>query len=301
VLYRKDLEPNETNIDRFAAEKKLPAHLKKYRRTPMTCQPEEVYWKIPISNENFTMYLHQNYIEIFQLKFSDQTFEKKFSALESICEAFMHADSLNKINFTDSSNSVNETKLKEIATIETMRSVLFNFSKEPLAQDATESKPKSMWMPLYKPFTHKITELRNKRIQQAEELLGKNQANSSTANSIYLNDINKEFFTTHLPYINLIGTKKPGYLKDIKINSGMILFSKYRPVNSKTSIETDQSSFKEDLSTQLNNFEIGNQTEESCQRRKASQITTKINDQLCVDDEMYENMEALSCIEEVVF
>ena len=296
VLYRKHLEPTENNIEKFNAEKRLPAHLKKFQTTPITCEPEEIYSKIPISEENFCMYLHQNYIEIFYLKLADQTFEKKFGALQSISEAFILADLLHaRTNFSEASNSVSETKLKEIACVATIRSILFNFNK---TQSETESKPKSAWMPLYKPFTHKIIEQKKTRIQQAEELLGKNQPNAAL-NSIYLNDINKEFFTTHLPFINLINTKKRGYIKDLGINESMLLFSKYKPVNSKTSVETDQSSFKENTASQQDTFEL-DQVEENSNNKKrpSSQTLTKTNDKMFKDEGIYESFEALSCIDE---
>ena len=301
ILYRKNMEPSSKDaniIERFDTEKKLPNHLKKYQTNPMTCEPEELYSKIPISEDNFTMYLHQNYIEIFQLKFFDQSFEKKFDSLEAISDAFILADLLNsRINFSDASNSVSETKLKEISTVATMRSVLFNFNKQ--TEGTIESKPKSIWMPLYKPFTHKIIEQNKKRIQQAEELLGKGQS-SAASNSIYLNDINKEFFTTHLPYINLICTKKRNYLKDFKVNDSLLLFSKYKAVNSKTSIETDQSSFKEKSASQNDNLDTDLLNESAfSKKRPSSQVLTKTNDKVFKDEGIYESFEALSCIDEV--
>ena len=302
VLYRKDLEPSQENVEKFNAEKKLPSHLRKYQTLPMTCEPEEIYSKIPISDETFTMYLHQNYIEIFNLKMSDQSFETKFTALGEISDAFILADLLNarSLNFSDGSNSVSETKIKEIATIATMRSVLFNFRKDLNSRDCIESKPKSIWMPLYKPFTHKINEQRMQRIQQAEDILGKNQTTNGNVNSIYLNDINKEFFTTHLPFINLINSKRRGYLKDIRINDNMILFSKYKAVNSKTAVETDQSSFKENTTGSQQDALDTDRGEEggNVKKRASSQTLTKTSEKCYKDDGIYESFEALSCIDE---
>jgi len=303
VLYRKDLEPTEENVEKFGAEKKLPAHLKKFQTLPMTCEPEEIYNKIPISDETFTLYLHQNYIEIFNLKMSDQSFERKFTALGAISDAFILADLLNarSFNFSDGNSSVNETKLKEIATIATMRSVLFNFRKDLSNKETVDSKPKSIWMPLYKPFTQKINDQKNQRVQQAEDLLGKNQTTNGNVNSIYLNDINKEFFTTHLPFINLIHSKKRTYLKNMRINENMILFSKYRAVNSKTAVETDQSSFKENTTgSQQDNFETERIEEGgNGKKRASSQILTNTNENKCYkDDGIYESFESLSCIDE---
>ncbi len=45
VLYRKDLEPSQENVEKFNSEKKLPPHLRKYQTLPMTCEPEEIYSK----------------------------------------------------------------------------------------------------------------------------------------------------------------------------------------------------------------------------------------------------------------
>ena len=305
VLYRKNMETSsdEKCLERFRAERKLPVHLKHLQTAPMTCEPEEIYSKIPISDENFTMYLHQNYIEIFQLKFFDQTFEKKFNSLEQISDAFILADQLNsRLNFSDASNSVSETKVKEISTVATMRSILFNFSKDAETEGTIESKTKSAWMPLYKPFTHKVIEQNKKRIQQAEDLLGKGQSAVAT-NSIYLSDINKEFFTTHLPFLNLIFSKKRAYLKDFKITDDLLLFSKYKAVNSKTSVETDQATFKEKTASQQdgNAFESTEQQEEggNSKKRPSSQVLTQTNDKVFKDEGIYESFEALSCIDEI--
>jgi hypothetical protein len=156
-------------------------------------------------------------------------------------------------------------------------------------------------MPLYKPFTQKINDQKNQRVQQAEDLLGKNQTTNGNVNSIYLNDINKEFFTTHLPFINLIHSKKRTYLKNMRINENMILFSKYRAVNSKTAVETDQSSFKENTTgSQQDNFETERIEEGgNGKKRASSQILTNTNENKCYkDDGIYESFESLSCIDE---
>ncbi len=233
---------------------------------------------------------------------SDQSFETKFTALAEISDAFILADLLNarSLNFSDGCNSVSETKIKEIATIATMRSVLFNFRKDLNSRDCIETKPKSIWMPLYKPFSHKINEQKMQRIQQAEDILGKNQTANGSLNSIYLNDINKEFFTTHLPFINLINSKRRGYLKDIRISDNMILFSKYKAVNSKTAVETDQSSFKENTTGSQQDALETDRGEEggNVKKRVSSQTLTKTSEKCYKDDGIYESFEALSCIDE---
>ena len=305
ILYRKSLQPNEEGYeDKLLAESKLPAHMKKFYREPMTCDPEDVYFKIPIASDTFMMYLYQNFIEIFSLKCSSRNFENNFKSLESISESFMLTDLLNcKLLINESNNNVSETKLKEISTLITMRSVLFNFNFDGgnNSEKSSENKSKSVWMPLYKPFTYKVREIQGKRAKQAEDIFGKNEA----ANPYYFTEINREFYTTFLPYITLISAKRRNYFKNLAVNESTLLFSKYKAVNSKTSVESDQALFKESNNDFIDTFDNNNETNEinvNNNNKKEEQTQMSMNikktNEKLVKNDYYESLETLSYIDE---
>jgi hypothetical protein len=94
VLYRKSLDLGakklETNLSReeiaklIECEKRLPKKLKKFYRNPLSSCPEEILTKIPMSSDSITLYLHQNYLELFSLKSTGQPFDNTFDSLVSI-------------------------------------------------------------------------------------------------------------------------------------------------------------------------------------------------------------------------
>lgn len=192
ILHRKNLTEDDTNRDRFLIEQKLPNHLKKYQRLPMTCQPEDLYYKLPISPDYLNMYLHQNYLDILSSKNNND----KLSSMCDIVDNFILSDYINaKFEIDD------YARQKEVSGLIVIRSSLFNLTSDDT--DATKSKgsqvSKSAWCPLYKPFHTKINETKLKRKKIAKDLIMSNQDHTHMLR--YLIDLNKEFFITFLPFI----------------------------------------------------------------------------------------------------
>jgi hypothetical protein len=283
VLYRKNLDITDTksnNLDAkeikllFEAEKKLPKHLKKFYRDPLSTQPEEILSKIPMSNDSITLYLHQNYLELFSLKSQSKQFDETFDSMVSICDGFIHADQISSMSFNSESANGQNNRLKDISTLVAIRSILFNFNFDSDGFDGDEetkktkrtSTNKNIWMPLYKPFIYKLIEMKNKRKKIAKHILIE-ESNQNTISNI---DLNKEFFTTRLPFminkakINSTKqnkTKQPFQSNTSELNKmeTIMLFSKFKPANSKTSFDqlgesstADDDDFKNIKSSDIN-------------------------------------------------
>ena len=282
VLYRKNIDLAETKSNNhdikdvkalFDAEKKLPKSLKKYYRDPLNTQPEEILSKIPMSNDSITLYLHQNYIELFSLKSQGQEFDETFDSLTSISEGFIHADQISAMSFNHELANGQDNRLKEISTLVAIRSILFNFNfdsgdcdgDEKTKKTSRSSSSRNVWMPLYKPFIYKMIEMKNKRKKIAKQIL----IEESNQNLISNIDLNKEFFTTRLPFMinkakinsTKIKNKQPYQSNTSELNKmeTIILFSKFKPANSKTSFDqlgesstADDDDFKNIKSSDIN-------------------------------------------------
>lgn len=113
----------------FETENKLHDFLKSKNlyRKPLFYDPDDILLKTPISEELITLYLHQNYLDLFALKSDDKTFDEKFEALEQINENFMISDQMNRVmNSVDRSASIAGDKCKEVTALLSIRSILFN-------------------------------------------------------------------------------------------------------------------------------------------------------------------------------
>ncbi len=200
VLHRKN-DPDELNIE---TENKLPKNLKnKYFRKPLFYSPEEIISKLPISEEITTMYLHQNYLELYGIKSGSLDVDAQLNALSKITDNFICTDLMhNKLSIIDQSSSVYNTKHKEMPVLLSVRSVLFYtyLKEEDKSTASTNNSNKSLWMPLHKPYTYKCNELKKQRFQAAQRCLFRD---GNTQLASYLIEMQSEFFTTILPYANL--------------------------------------------------------------------------------------------------
>lgn len=232
VLHRKN-DPDVLNID---VEDKLPKHLhSKYMRKPLLYQPEDIFNKLPISEELTTLYLHQNYLELYGIKSQLDT-ESQLEALSRISDNFILSDLINcKLGLMEQSSSVYNTKYKELPALISIRSVLFYsyFTSEE------KSSSKSLWMPLNKPYNYKCNELKRQRKQLAQRILFKD---NNTQLASYLIEMQSEFFTTILPFANL----KKMY-RELNAKYTNVKQFKYRQVISGTTDENDPSLFMDDV------------------------------------------------------
>ncbi|CAF0863650.1 unnamed protein product [Brachionus calyciflorus] len=205
ILHRK-------NVDNNFEEFKMPKHLVQYKRPVLSADPEDIYDKLPLSSDLILSYLHQNYIDIFNIKSSSSNFDCQFEALDSINDSFIMSDIINKTSclFESGTNTgTQEARLKEISASISIRSVLFNF------YFSTENESKSLWMPLFKPFNSKLIEAKLKRKKMARDFL--NLAIENNSNMIkYLIEMNKEFFIELIPFVQLRSTMRrpPGQQRD---------------------------------------------------------------------------------------
>lgn len=76
VLHRKNMETTDSDPC-FATEQLLPAKLKSQQRPPLFYDPDDVLAKTPIGEELITLYLHQNYIELYAIKSANRSFNGK--------------------------------------------------------------------------------------------------------------------------------------------------------------------------------------------------------------------------------
>ena len=254
ILHRKNLEVNEANKARHETEKQLPIHLKQFEREPMNINPEDIYNKINLSPDLILMYLYQNYIEMFKAKSqaAGQTDEEKLKALCAISENFLASDLINQKSNLVELRSAQDQRIKEISSLISMRSVLFNFNfvVESVSSSSHKGKGRGgcasaggggggFWMPLYKPFNSKMNELRLKRKKLAKELILNNQYDDPCLIN-YLTDTHKEFFINYLPYFLL----KCQFTNRRLYDSQSLLFAKYKQTNLKYTVgETKENDF----------------------------------------------------------
>lgn len=136
ILHRKNVDESETSKwseetrARAEGEIRLPAHLKQacQQRPALGFNTDELAAKIPLSADLIIAYLFQNYLDLFKVKAAaaQTPFEQTFAALDSIAENFMCADFVSRKASTIDLGSGAESKLKELASLVAIRSVLFN-------------------------------------------------------------------------------------------------------------------------------------------------------------------------------
>jgi hypothetical protein len=245
ILHRKRLEEDDEN--KVNVEKNLPEHLKqrKYERYPMSCDPEEVVKKIPLYSDSMLLYLHQNFLELFHIKCENSTlhrnnFDQTFESLDSIMNGFLVADQLNR-TFTqcEYTYNVQSGKLKEISSLMAIRSLLFNFNFD---EEPKSSRSRSAWMPLFKPFTNKVNELKAKRFRMAQELVVSNEPMQD-----HLLELKRDFFTNFLPFL----AQKAQRTSSLRSDANLLLFAPYKPVNSKAANQFDDNTYLEDVNSTL--------------------------------------------------
>ena len=261
VLYRKhldlDAEDAAGDIDatereqRMEAERRLPAHLLAAgrERRALSVAPEDTLTKIPLSADAILLYLHQNFIELFAIKTAGvgaATFERQFEALESILDGLCAADRISTASFhyeQAASNGVEPGRLKELCALVAMRSVLFNFYLDESNKPPSTTATKNVWMPLHKPFVYKMNETRQKRSRVARDIvLSSSDAQFSSSCGGYSLGMDKEFFTTILPYVMTRGRyASGGHNKRFvatefnKRSEYVALFGQLKAANTKTS------------------------------------------------------------------
>ncbi|RMZ94310.1 cell cycle checkpoint RAD17-like, partial [Brachionus plicatilis] len=204
ILHRK-------NVDSTFEEFEIPKHLARFKRPHLNTDPEDIYDKLSLNSDLILSYLHQNYIDIFNIKSSFADFETQFDALESINENFILSDIINNTSvlFESGSNTGSqEARLKEISASLSIRSVLFNFYFN------SENDSKSMWMPLFKPFNSKLMEAKLKKKKMARDFVNLAADKISLMNK-YLIEMNKELFTEFIPFMQLrILSRRPSLPRD---------------------------------------------------------------------------------------
>lgn len=134
ILHRKNMDENECSKwtdqdrERIEGEKRLPLHLKTHQRPALGFNTDELAAKIPLSADYIVAYLFQNYLELFKVKSSsaNASFDQTFEALESIAENFICADFVGRRAGSYDLGCGAESKLKEIAGLVAIRSLLFN-------------------------------------------------------------------------------------------------------------------------------------------------------------------------------
>jgi hypothetical protein len=258
-MHRKNLEFNEVNRPKFEIERQLPPYLRKFERAPMSVSPEDIYNKINISPDLTLMYLYQNYLDMYNLKTMSSSMSdgEKFDSLSSMMENFLHSDLINRRSNLVEMHSVQDTRIKELSSLISIRSVLFHFNFEDTpTNSSTSMKRKSVsgggtgggvWMPLYKPFNAKMNETRQKRKKLAKELILSNEYNDPCLIQ-YLTDTHKEFFIYYLPYFLM----KAQLTKRRLYDSQSLLFTKYKAMNSKFSAgQSGENDFVDENETEL--------------------------------------------------
>ncbi len=189
------------NILYTSMEAQLPANLKSQglQRPPLFYDPDDILAKTPIGEELITLYLHQNYLELFALKSANLSFDDTFQAIDSINENLMLADQINS-SYSHSAGDYNY-KAKEATGLLSIRSILFHtYIPDESKQSAKSTTGKGLWMPLHKPYTFKMLELRKKKKDTAYEMLLDNNDAQNVQLACYLIEMQSEFFTTILPY-----------------------------------------------------------------------------------------------------
>lgn len=242
ILHRK-------NVDSTFEQFKIPSHLAIFKRPHLNTDPEEIYDKLSLSSDQILSYLHQNYIDIFNIKSSSADFDTQFDALIKINENFIYSDIINKTSvlFESGTNTGNqEARLKEISASLTIRSILFNFYFN------SENDSKSMWMPLFKPFNSKLMEAKLKKKKMARDFVNL-ATEKSYLMSRYLIEMNKEIFTEFIPFMQLrclfrrSGMPKDALTMMLYKPEFTQLFSKCTKVKTNTQQTTENDYENEDL------------------------------------------------------
>lgn len=161
--------------------------------------------------------------------------------------------------FEISTSGNQETKLKEISAEISIRSILFNFYFASSETKIEKSSNKSLWMPLYKPFNSKLMEAKQKRKKIAQDFI--NSLVQSDSKMIhYLNEMNKGIFIEFIPFIQLrlqlranskANSNDSSYLKVQNTQEFSLLFTKYKPLNTKTGQTTENDYDNEDQNENL--------------------------------------------------
>ncbi len=182
-------------------EAQLPDCLKYkgLQRPPLFYDPDDILAKTPIGEELITLYLHQNYLELFALKSVSLSFDDSFQRLDNICENFMLADMINK-SYSNSASDYNY-KAKDTTGLLSIRSLLFHtYIPDESKQSTKTNNGKGLWMPLHKPYVFRMLELRKKKKETAYDMLLDNNDAQNVQLACYLIEMQNEFFTTILPY-----------------------------------------------------------------------------------------------------
>lgn len=259
VLHRKNSE-TASNTDEY-----LPKHLNRFYRPELGTDPDDIYEKLPLSSDLILAYLHQNYADIFNAKSSSADFEQKFAALGHISDSFIMADMINKKSglFEISGSGNQEARLKEISAVIAIRSVLFNFYFDSNAEKVDRSSSKSLWMPLYKPFNGKLIEAKLKRKKMARDFVLASQTDASMIK--YLIEINKEFFTEFVPFVQLKSQFKRTSHSSLMLRPEFCqLFMNYKAVSTRSSQQQTNENDFETLNEDQSEVVEENKQDNSC-------------------------------------
>lgn len=139
------MESSVENEKYFEAERNLSKRMMKQQayREPLFYDPDDILAKTPINEELITLYLHQNYIELYAMRSGNKTFEERFDALNAINENFMAADMMNyTLNRADISSGSHGSRHKEVTALLSIRSVLYHtyVSDDQKSSSAGKSK-----------------------------------------------------------------------------------------------------------------------------------------------------------------
>ena len=269
ILHRKHLDNDNDLENRIKIESKLPKKFSKYQRKPMSVEPEEILSKLPISQDLTIQYLHQNYLDFFNLKSESADFDIKFDCLNNINDNFIISDQImSKLNSIESGNSM---KYKEISSLISIRSILFNMSF-----DEDQKSSKSQWMPLHKPFYFKMLELR--RLKRANIQKMSEKMDNETWSGYSIGTPN-EFVTNVLPFLSMRKEYKEFAMKTSGFNSTMRQF-KIENSKSITSNDNDPNFF---IEQNIENIEPKAKTDNSSQRSGNTKKNYDYEDDFSVD------------------
>ncbi len=128
VLHRKNMEANGENEHFFEAERKLPKRLMKGAyREPLFYDPDDILAKTPINDELLTLYLHQNYIELYAMRSGNKSTDEVFAALDAINEDLMVSDMVNRtLNTMELSAGSWNGKQNQVTALLSIRSILYH-------------------------------------------------------------------------------------------------------------------------------------------------------------------------------
>jgi hypothetical protein len=174
---------------------------------------------------------------------------EKFEALSSMMDNFLQSDLINQRSNLVEMHSVQDTRIKELSSLISIRSVLFHFNFEDTSTSSSRGGKGGnggVWMPLYKPFNSKMNELKQKRKRLAKELILSNEYDDPYLIQ-YLTDTHKEFFINYLPYFVMKSQLTNKRLHDPQ----NLLFAKYKVINSKFSAgQSNENDFADENETE---------------------------------------------------